>query len=225
MDFVRYADSLRAKLHMGGVKLPIMIGITACVLVALALAGFGLASVVGGGGDFTVQKASDNSVEIGDRTSAQEPSGTVFVHVGGAVANPGLYELAASARVQQAIEAAGGFSDAAATDALNLARVVADGEQIIVPQVSASEEQAVNEGVESSGSAGSAAVAPSGKVNINTASVAELQQLNGVGPSLAQRIVDDRKANGAFSTIEDLKRVSGIGDKKYAALADCICVG
>lgn len=225
MDFVRYADSLRAKLHMGGVKLPVMIGITACVLVALALAGFGLASVVGGGGDFTVQKASDESVENGDRPRAQESSGTVFVHVGGAVANPGLYELAASARVQQAIEAAGGFSDAAATDALNLARVVADGEQIIVPQASASGEQAANEGVEPSGSEAFAAHAASGKVNINTASVAELQQLNGVGPSLAQRIVDDRKANGAFSAIEDLKRVSGIGDKKYAALADAICVG
>ena len=225
MDFVRYADSLRAKLHMGGVKLPVMIGITACVLVALALAGFGLASVVGGGGDFTVQKASDESVENGDRPSVQESSGTVFVHVGGAVVNPGLYELAASARVQQAIEAAGGFSDAAATDALNLARVVADGEQIIVPQASASGEQAANEGAEPSGSVASAAHATSGKVNINTASAAELQQLNGVGPSLAQRIVDDRKANGAFSAIEDLKRVSGIGDKKYAALADAICVG
>ena len=64
-----------------------------------------------------------------------------------------------------------------------------------------------------------------GKVDINTATVDQLQQLNGVGPALAQRIVADRQANGPFKTVEDLKRVSGIGDKKFASLADSICVG
>lgn len=225
MDFVRYADSLRAKLHMGGVKLPIMIGITACVLVALAFAGFGLVSLLGTGEDFTIEKSQEESVETGDRTAGQEPSGTVFVHVGGAVAIPGLYELPSNSRVQQAIEVAGGFAESAAVDALNLARVVADGEQIIVPQVAADGSESAGEHAESSSSQSSSSAAASGKVNINTASAADLQQLNGVGPSLAQRIVDDRKANGAFATIEDLKRVSGIGDKKYAALADSICVG
>lgn len=224
MDFVRYADSLRAKLHMGGVKLPVMIGITACVLAALALAGFGIASVVGGGGDFTIEKSQETSVENGNRTSGQEHSETVFVHVGGAVATPGLYELAASSRVQQAVDAAGGFTEAAAVDALNLARVVADGEQIIVPQVASAESSDAGESADSSSSQGSGSSTAVGEVNINTASAADLQQLNGVGPSLAQRIVDDRKDNGAFAAIEDLKRVSGIGDKKYAALADSICV-
>ena len=64
-----------------------------------------------------------------------------------------------------------------------------------------------------------------GKVDINTAAVDQLQQLNGVGPALAQRIIADRQANGPFKTVEDLKRVSGIGDKKFASLADSICVG
>lgn len=64
-----------------------------------------------------------------------------------------------------------------------------------------------------------------GKVDINTAPVDQLQQLNGVGPALAQRIIADRQANGPFKTVEDLKRVSGIGDKKFASLADSICVG
>ena len=81
--------------------------------------------------------------------------------------------------------------------------------------------QADSGGSASSGSAGTGG----GKVNINTASAEELDVLPGVGPSTAAKIVADREANGPFSTIEDLKRVSGIGDKKYAELADSICVG
>ncbi|MFR9170171.1 MAG: ComEA family DNA-binding protein, partial [Gordonibacter urolithinfaciens] len=78
-------------------------------------------------------------------------------------------------------------------------------------------------------SAGAGASAPtggaSGKVNINTASATQLDTLPGVGASTAEKIVADREANGPFKTVEDLKRVSGIGDKKFAALADAICVG
>lgn len=224
MDFVRYADSLRAKLHMGGAKLPVMIGITACALVVVALAGFALASALSSDAGFSIER-QEESVKDGNR-QAEEPTATsVFVHIGGAVMSPGLYELPATARVQQAIEAAGGFTETAAMDALNLARVVSDGEQIIVPFVADSASSDDVSASDSGVTAGSASAAGVGKVNINTASAADLQQLNGVGPSLAQRIVDDRKTNGTFATIEDLKRVSGIGDKKYAALADSICVG
>lgn len=223
MDFVRYADSLRAKLHMGGVKLPVMIGLTAAIIVVLALAGFGIASAVGSNaGDFTVSHKQESATQE-DSSQTDAPAKTVFVHVGGAVASPGLYELAATARVQQAIEAAGGFAESAAPDALNLARVLVDGEQIIVPEALSEQGGSAVDGVQSS--AGNSGAQAAGKININTASADELQQLNGVGPSLAQRIVDDRKANGSFTAIEDLKRVSGIGDKKYAALADSICVG
>lgn len=135
MDFVRYADSLRAKLHMGGVKLPVMIGITAAVLVVLALAGFGIASALGSNaGDFTISHKEDASAQKASEDSEAAAKESVFVHVGGAVTAPGLYELQTGSRVQQAIDAAGGFTDAAAADALNLARVVTDGEQIIVPE-------------------------------------------------------------------------------------------
>ena len=91
-------------------------------------------------------------------------------------------------------------------------------------------QQATGSGTPVSADSGASAVSSGGafahgKVDINTATVDQLQQLNGVGPALAQRIVADRQANGPFKTVEDLKRVSGIGDKKFASLADSICVG
>ena len=213
MDFIRYADSVRAKLHMGGARLPVVIGITAVAICVLVAGGVGLASVVAPDSAFTVEKV-------------QSKNASLLVHVGGSVADPGLYELAGDARVQQAIDAAGGFAEDAAIDALNLARQVQDGEQIIVPSM----QQATGSGTPVSADSGASAVSSGGafahgKVDINTATVDQLQQLNGVGPALAQRIVADRQANGPFKTVEDLKRVSGIGDKKYASLADSICVG
>lgn len=226
MDFVRYADSVRAKLHMGGVRLPVVIGITAVAICVLVAGGVGLASVVAPDSAFTVEKADASDGESGLADPVQSESASLFVHVGGSVADPGLYELAGDARVQQAIDAAGGFAEDAAIDALNLARQVQDGEQIIVPSM----QQATGSEAPVSADSGASAVSSGGafahgKVDINTATVDQLQQLNGVGPALAQRIVADRQANGPFKTVEDLKRVSGIGDKKFASLADSICVG
>ena len=220
MDFLTYADSIQAKLHMGQVRLPVLVGLTA---FALCLAGLIIAGAVG------ALSAPTFSVETGTSQqpqAEQEPaSASVFVHVAGAVRSQGLYELAGGSRVQQAIDAAGGFTDDAATGALNLARVVTDGEQIVVPQVAAADEGSVSDeatqapqGSTDSGTAG-------GKVNINTATSDELQTLKGVGPALAQRIIDDRTANGPYKAIEDLKRVSGIGDKTFANLSGGICVG
>ncbi len=220
MDFLTYADSIQAKLHMGQVRLPVLVGLT---VFALCLAGLIIAGAVG------ALSAPTFSVETGTSQqpqAEQEPaSASVFVHVAGAVRSQGLYELAGGSRVQQAIDAAGGFTDDAATGALNLARVVTDGEQIVVPQVAAADEGSVSDeatqapqGSTDSGTAG-------GKVNINTATSDELQTLKGVGPALAQRIIDDRTANGPYKAIEDLKRVSGIGDKTFANLSGAICVG
>lgn len=226
MDFVRYADSVRAKLHMGGVRLPVVIGITAVAICVLVAGGVGLTSVVAPDSAFTVEKADASDGESGQADPVQSKNSSLFVHVGGSVADPGLYELDGDARVQQAIDAAGGFAEDAAIDALNLARQVQDGEQIIVPSM----QQATDSGTPVPADSGASAV-PSGgavahgKVDINTATVDQLQQLNGVGPALAQRIIADRQANGPFKTVEGLKRVSGIGDKKFASLADSICVG
>lgn len=157
--------------------------------------------------------------DAGEADSTVSSAGeSIFVHVVGAVRNPGVYELREGDRVLAAVEAAGGLRDDAFLEAVNLARDVVDGEQVHVPTV---------DEVQSPGSGkGLASVTdPSGGlVNINTASLEELQELPGVGPVTAASIIEYREGGGTFSTPEDIKNVSGIGDGKYAKLADKICV-
>lgn len=169
-----------------------------------------------------------------DAIPITEPT-SIFVHVGGFVLAPGVVELPADSRVSDAIAAAGGFSDSAAPDALNLARVVTDGERIIVPSYEEYEANKVTfaSGLEDESSLGGSTntipstttADPGGLININIATAAELQMLNGIGPSTAEKIVADRETVGPFSSIEDLMRVSGIGEKKFAAIAPYICTG
>lgn len=226
MGFAERAESWRAKAHLTGLRLPVLVGVTALAAIVLIAAGGALVKA-GTSDGFSLSRddgaaTSDGTDEDG---AASVEARTVFVHVGGAVVEPGVRELAEGARVQDAVDAAGGFADGAARDALNLARVLADGEQIVVP----SQEEAVLEpgAAVDGGDAGSrAAASPTGgKIDLNRATAAELDALPGVGPSTAEKIVADREANGPFRTVEDLKRVSGIGDKKFADLADLVCVG
>lgn len=142
---------------------------------------------------------------------------TVTVHVVGEVRRPGVYELAGGARASDAVAAAGGLLGAADQGAVNLARVVADGEQIAVPR----------EGEAPAATAGGAPGAPAAgsKVDLNTANEAQLDTLPGIGPSTAQKIVADRTANGPFRTVDDLMRVPGIGPAKLDSLKDLVSAG
>ncbi len=151
----------------------------------------------------------------GQGTDAATPA-LVYVHVSGAVAEPGLYVLGDGARVVDAVAAAGGFAPEADGAAVNLARPVSDGEQLHVPAVGAAPAEA--------GSAGPAAGADGGRVDLNTADVAALDTLPRVGPAIAQRIVDWREENGRFTAVEDLLAVPGIGDKMLEALRELVTV-
>ena len=173
------------------------------------------ASEVRGSGD-----ASPDDGSSAKSSSAAE----VYVDVDGAVVRPGVYRLKDGARVSQAIDAAGGLTSEADVTGLNRASKITDGQKIYVPTVGEQQAAAAVGGAESGAATTPGAGSSSGLVNINTASAAELQTLSGIGPSMAQSIIDERTKNGAFASVDDLMRVSGIGEKKLAKIKDCICV-
>ena len=157
----------------------------------------------------------------------------VAVHVVGAVPRPGLYEFAEGARVQDGIDAAGGLLAEANVNAINLAALLEDGQQLVIPYKDGSGVSAVesstSDAVELPSAATEAPVTGNSTtnsnadlVNINTASLEELIALPGIGPTTAQKIIDYRNANGAFSTIEDITNVSGIGPTTFEELKDLI---
>lgn len=156
----------------------------------------------------------------GDVAPEDDPA-VLVVHVDGAVAAPGVYELAEGARVNDAIAAAGGLAEGADTSSINLAAGVLDGEKVYVPLEGEDAPAAAEAG--SAGAASGADDTPV-PVNINTATIEELDELPGVGEATARAIVEDREQNGPFSVPEDLMRVSGIGGKKFAKLEGRICV-
>lgn len=139
------------------------------------------------------------------------------VHVVGSVRHPGLYRLAPGSRVSDVVDAAGGLLGDARSDLVNLARRLSDGEQVVVPS---GDDALPTPGV-GPVSSGSASQQP---VDINTADEAALDTLPGIGPATAARIVEDRESNGAYSSLEDLGRVSGIGPKKLEQLQGLACV-
>jgi len=143
------------------------------------------------------------------------------VHVAGAVRAPGVYELAAGARVVDAVEAAGGLAAGADAARLNLAAPVADGERVYVTAVG--EEPPAAAGPSPSGAGGEAG-SSSGPVDLNTADAAALEALPGVGPATAAAILEHRERIGRFSSVEQLLDVPGIGEAKLAALRDLVRV-
>lgn len=159
-------------------------------------------------------------------TAAPEPE--LVVHVTGAVLRPGVYTMSPGDRVADAVAAAGGALGSAASDAVNLARIIADGERIYIPTLEEMEAGVLENGgtgAEWGAGAPAGAVSAAGVVDINRATVTELETLPGVGPATAQKIVDDREANGPFATPEDLMRVPGIGAKKFEAMRDQVSTG
>lgn len=152
---------------------------------------------------------------------ASQPA-AVTVHVAGAVASPGVYELPAGSIVNDAVQVAGGALDDADTNALNLAEQVADGSRIYVPR-RGEEAPPVQQGVASGVGQGTvSSPAAAGLVNINTATATELEALPKVGPVLAQSIITWRQENGGFKNVEELQHVSGIGPATYEVLAPLV---
>ncbi|MDY5287015.1 MAG: helix-hairpin-helix domain-containing protein [Lentihominibacter sp.] len=154
--------------------------------------------------------------------STEETAAMIYVDVGGEVKDPSVVELPDGSRVTDAITAAGGLTEQADLTDINRAAFVSDGEKIYIPsQVSELEDDGLSVG---EGGGGGTAKSSDGRININTADSTQLQELTGVGPATAEKIIDYRKQNGRFQSIEDIKNVSGIGDKTYEKLKDHIKV-
>jgi competence protein ComEA len=142
------------------------------------------------------------------------------VHVAGTVRRPGLYRIAAGARVGAAVDAAGGPGRRADLRAINLAAKVQDGQQIVVP---ARGERAVSSSAPTAGGDPTRpATAPGAKLSLSSATVDQLDALDGIGPTLAKRIVEWREAHGGFTALEQLREVEGIGEKRFEALREAV---
>ena len=185
------------------------------------------ASGVGNGG---AGPASSGGATSGGDTAG---SGQIVVDVDGAVAHPGLYKLPPDSRVQAALAAAGGLSPQADAHRINRAAKLHDGQKLYVlsqgestPPLAASSGQGCEGQACTSAEGGLSGSDPEGQglVNINTANAAQLTQLPGVGPAIAQKIIDYRTANGPFTSLDDLTKVPGIGAAKLAQIKSHACV-
>ncbi|MCA9896784.1 MAG: helix-hairpin-helix domain-containing protein [Ardenticatenaceae bacterium] len=194
--------------------------------------------IVGAGGVALAGRAQPTPIVIQPPVPTLPPGptstpGPLRIFVSGAVAAPAVYEMPHNGIVQEAIERAGGFTDEADTAVVNLALPLFEGMQIYVPteaETAAQLPAVISEPVRSTGielgSGGETAVdEPTGLVNINSADVAELDTLPGIGPSTAEKIVEYRETNGPFATIDEITSVSGIGPAKFEQIQPFITVG
>ena len=206
---------------LGGTKIALV-----CVVLLLALGAYGVISA-SGASSFEIQTDEEPSQTVPEPEQAvQEVVQTVVVHVDGAVASPGVYVLEGkSLRVNDAIQMAEGLLPDADTTSMNLAAPITDGQKIHVPKEGEEASQAaLNDYAYEQGVQQEAQSQSNGRVNVNTASIEELQNLPGVGEATAAAIIEEREKNGAFTSPEDLMRVSGIGEKKLQKMRDMVDV-
>ena len=179
---------------------------------------------------------SDNAATEAEALEESEPVETiepevpeyVVVYVCGAVENPGVYELPGGSRINDAVCAAGGFSEEADKTYVNLAARVSDGFKLLIPTIEETKDASVAQGIDSFDTAsdlnGDTGSDPGGLININTASKEQLVTLPGIGDGIAGKIIKYREENGSFKSIEDIMKVSGIKDKLFSKIKDHITV-
>lgn len=203
----------RSRIAVGAAVVVFVAAVAVSAVVAFASGGGGMQGEVGAPAVRIDDVGSTDAAAGGAAGEAGvAPTGTLLVHVLGAVARPGIVELAPGARVVDAVGAAGGLTADADAGGVNLARALVDGEQLVVPVVGAAPPAAAD----------GASAAEDGRVSLNQADAAELDTLPRIGPALAQRIIDWREANGPFTDVAQLHDVAGIGDAVYSGLVDLV---
>lgn len=210
-------DRHRGTLFGGSVSGGRIVAFLMVSLLLVGAAGFGAFRALDSK-QLVVSPAVENAGGRAPGSGERDLESRVVVDIDGAVKNPGVYRLDPESRVGDAIDAAGGVLEGADVSSINRASRIVDGQKVFIPLGS---DAASAPG---SGAAPVAVDSPAGLVSINTADAAALDGLDGIGPATAAAIVEDRDANGPFTSLEDLMRVSGIGEKKFAALKDQICL-
>lgn len=220
---------LKREFVKGNVNPRVVIGIAFIAIAIMGIASYALFSA-----DPSQAEDDEPQFKIVDSALAMAESAPqlICIHVSGCVTHPGVVYVESGKRVSDAIEAAGGFSDGAAQDSINLARVLEDGEQIHI--ASMAEYQALNAPTANSTDGSGTMLSQNsmsersdtraGLININKATSSELQTLSGIGEAKAKKIIDYREANGAFKSVDDLTKVSGIGEKTLESIRSSICV-
>ncbi len=207
--------SPRWRVGLGAAVVLLVIGVGVAVVAGLLTPGAGVRPVAA--------LPPTPGAAVTPAPAVSTPAAALVVHVLGQVNRPGVYELPDGARAIDAIGAAGGLTPSADPSGLNLARPLVDGEQLLVPRPGEAPPPAI--GADAGGAASpGGATAPGGKVELNAATLEQLETLPRIGPSLAQRILDWRQQNGRFASVDDLKNVSGIGDRTFAGLKDQVTV-
>ena len=180
------------------------------------------------------EEINNENLEITNNETQEESKEEekIVVHITGAVNKEGIVELQTGARIADAIEKAGGAKENTDIKNINLATILEDGMKVHIPTIE--ETQANNENINVEDNASSqiatettnitSNIKTQGKININTATQGELDTLPGIGPSTAAKIIDYRKENGKFKSIEEIKEVSGIGDAKYEKIKELIII-
>jgi len=184
-----------------------------CVAGVVVVLVLGLSQLRRGGGETEAAPPGAAKIEVAEDGGG---GGRLVIHVAGAVRDPGVYRLRSGARVDDAVQRAGGATRRADLGGLNLAAELEDGRQVLVP-----------ERARGGGAAGAAAggvtapePAPGQPLNLNTATLEQLDTLSGIGPLTAQKILDFREERGGFGSVEELGEISGIGEKRLATLRE-----
>jgi competence protein ComEA len=229
--FARLTERLRDRLadwrHDARFGVVVLIGVALVAGVIWYRIGIGGASAGESGGAPTAVSTTMATTTLADATATTAGKGasaTIAVHVAGAVQHPGVVELRTGARVIDAVEAVGGALGDGDLDRLNLAAKVTDGQRVYVAKVGQSDPGAVGSGTDGGGVDDPAGATTGGKVNLNTATQAQLEELPGIGPTYAESIIAERQRRGGFTSVNDLRSVRGIGDKRFAELAPLVTV-
>ena len=178
-------------------------------------------------GQLSAPAAGDETAAVTIGLKEDKTTAALKIHVVGAVASPGLYEVAAGSRVADALTKAGGPTPAADLNQINLAAKLADGQQLVVPEKGAGGNgvgQAGAAGGSGSGAGGAGSSGAQQPINLNSATIDQLNSLDGIGPKTAQKIIDYREAHGGFKSVEELLEVPGIGPSKFDQIKNQVVI-